>query len=104
MVESLPEAEDSHFHPDQLRPVANISGTIKDVLALGVEQQVVILKLKHAVASFCNPETYPSSRDVDSFPPEVIVAVEIHPKHAASSRRFLTDDLEVACQSEGGCG
>ncbi|KAH3819270.1 hypothetical protein DPMN_121004 [Dreissena polymorpha] len=69
VVELLPEAVDSHFHPDRLRRVANIHGTIEDVLALGVEQQVVRLMLKHAVASFCDPETYPFSSNVDSFPP-----------------------------------
>jgi TatD DNase family protein len=94
VVESLPEAVDSHFHPDRLRRAANIHGTIEDVLALGVEQQVVRLKLKHVVASFCDPETYPSSRDVDTFPPEVIVAVGIHPKHAVNPKRILTDALE----------
>ena len=54
------------------------------------------VELVGACASICDPDTYPSQEDLDSFPKNLAIAVGFHPRYSYKSRyyKFVEEHLE----------
>ena len=89
-VPVYPEAVDSHFHLDRLQVVTRLSHLpVHESLDGSRVEDSRRVNLVAVVANFCDPDTYPSDRRLADLPPEVIVTVGIHPKHARRSANYV---------------
>ena len=80
-------AFDSHFHIDRSLPS---DASFETVCSKNVPEEGYEVQLEGAVASFCDPETFPTPEEVDSLIDQgCFVVVGVHPKKELTEEGFV---------------
>mgnify|MGYP000421633600 CR=1 FL=1 len=83
---------DNHFHPQGFDQGNSLSRSPEDVVTFK-DQKNLGIRLVGVVATFSDPDDYPTYGNLTALPQEVVAVVGIHPKYASRSRRYLEKAL-----------